>query len=300
MNFWVIVCALALNIATGWLFKPYTVWITRLYAKTAKHFSLKKYKTGVVCGGILSVAGIAVIWFVVDHVVMLLQYQSEIYLYITYGLVIYFCTGCGQTAGIIRKFAGNTGNTLFVRQLFGYMLVKDSDKAENVKFKRIFSGAVSKLIVEKIVMPFLLIMIFGAGATAAYAFISHFANADNHEEMTVHGYAAVATTINKYASLPGYAILSMLLWAIKWVLNMKFSVKKLKFAERCGKQLYSFENGGSLTDSFVKKTAVAVYACTVIMLLLLVSVYIFVQAALAALGLDEYWDFWSGKNIKKE
>ena len=152
------------------------------------------------------------------------------------------------------------------------MLVKDSGKAENVKFKRMFSGAVSKLIAEKIVMPFLLIMIFGAGATAAYAFISHFANADNHEEMTVHGYAAVATTINKYASLPGYAILSMLLWAIKWVLNMKFSVKKLKFAERCGKQLYSFENGGSLTDSFVKKTAVAVYACTAIMFLLLLIV----------------------------
>lgn len=300
MNFWVIICTLTLNIATGWLFKPYTTWITHLHARLAQRLSVKKYKTVVRCGGAIAIICAIFIWFIVDHLIMLSEYQSEVYSYIAYGIVIYFCTCCGQITGIIRKFSGNTKNTVFVRQLFGYMLVPEASKAESNKFKKLFVQATVRLIAEKILMPFMLLLIFGAGATVAYSFINHFARSDNSEEMTSHGYASTAIFLNRIISAPGYAVLSLLLWAVKWILNMKFCFKGYKIHERCEKQLSAFESSPMLTEHFIKSTGAVVYACTVMMLLILISVYIFVQAALAAFGLDEYWDFWSGKNINNE
>lgn len=300
MNFWVVICALALNIATGWLFKPYALWITRLHTGLAQRLSAKKYKTVVRYGGTIAIACAIFIWFIVDYLIMLLEYQSEVYSYIAYGVVIYFCTCCGQITGIIRKFSGNTKNTVFIRQLFGYMLVPDAAKAESNRFKKLFSQATVRLVAEKIVMPFMLLLVFGAGATAAYSFINHFASSDNSEEMTLHGYAATAVSLNKIISAPGYAMLSLLLWAVKWILNMKFCFKGYKLHERCEKQLSAFESSPMLTERFIRSTGAIVYACTVMMLLILISLYIFVQAAFAAFGLDEYWDFWSGKNINKE
>lgn len=300
MNFWVVICALALNIATGWLFKPYALWITRLHTSLAQRLSVKKYKTFVRYGGAIAIACAIFIWFIVDYLIMLLEYQSEVYSYIAYGVVIYFCTCCGQITGILRKFSGNTKNTVFIRQLFGYMLVPDATKAESNRFKKLFSQATVRLVAEKIIMPFMLLLIFGAGATAAYSFINHFAISDNSEKMTLHGYASTAVSINKIISTPGYAVLSLLLWAVKWILNMKFCFKGYKLRERCEKQLSAFENSPMLTERFIRSTGAIVYACTVMMLLILIALYIFVQAAFAAFGLDEYWDFWSGKNINKE
>ena len=65
-------------------------------------------------------------------------------------------------------------------------------------------------------------------------------------------------------------------------------------------QIAALANDEKLTDNYVKTLNVTVYMCAVLLLLLLISVYVFIQTALAALGLDEYWDFWNGSNINNE
>ena len=300
MNFWVMISALMLNMLTGWLFRPYTGWITRIHVSAARSLAAKKYKTSVMCGRIVAIAGLVLIWIAVDYTIMLLEYQSKIYSYIIYGLIVYFCTGCGQVAGIIRKFKGNTGNDSFIRQLLGYMLVPNAEKLDKNRFKKDFTNASVRLIAERIIMPFIILMFLGAGAVTAYAFINHFAHSDSHDDVESHGYALTAIKLNNVISWLGYAVLSLLLWAIKWVFGMKFSFKNVKFRQRCAMQIAALANDEKLTDNYVKTLNANTYMCAVLLLLLLISVYVFIQTALAALGLDEYWDFWNGSNINNE
>lgn len=299
MNFVVIVCAVLLNIILGRLFLPYARGIVGIHIAASKYFAKKPYKKSVAWGTVFTFIGIISIWIIIDHMIMLLEYQSKIYGYILYGLTCFFCLGTGQLLGILRKCADNTDNRPFLKQLFEIMLIPELKKLADVSYKKAFTVATARIIAEKIIVPSVIMLFFGAGATVAYAFVNTLAWSDNHIEISAHGFAKSAVTVNRYISWIGYVILSLILWAFKWVFGMRFENKTGKYRERAAMQLFEFSKGNQLTKKYVKHVMRLVYGCTLVVFLMLIAVYIFIVTTLAALGLDEYWDFWNGAGIKR-
>ncbi len=299
MELLIIAGALLLNILTARLFKPYPQWVVRSHAGAANYFAGKKYRTCVRMGGVAAILTAGLIWAVVDIGGRLLSEQSDIYGYIITGITVYFGIACGQTAGILTKYIKHHQNGVYTRQLLGYLLAENSEHLENNRLRKVFTSTLVRVMAERIVMPAILYFILGNGSVWAYLFINTFAWSDNHTEIKAHGYQAIAIKLNRIISAPGYAALSLLLWIVKWIFGLRFSFKDGTFKSRCLKQTDKLCGSDNDDENYIRGMRVTVYACCVLMLPLLLSVYMFIQTTMAAIGLDAYWDFWSGKNIGK-
>ncbi len=295
MDFLIIAGALLFNILTARVFMPYTLWITKAHCGVSGSLFKKRYKTVARWGVFVAVFGALLIWTAVDTASMFLQVLSPVYNYILTALIVYFFISCGQITGIFKKMKRNLHNEVYMKQLFGYLLVKDSEKLDDAKYQKAFTEVTARLIAEKIVMPALLLFILGNGAVLAYAFINGMAYSDNYTELKAHGYADFAIKLNRALSLPGYFVLSGLLWAVKWIFNLKFKVKSEGFRERCIKQIAGFSSTDRFDRNCIRSARALVYSCTLLLLPIVFSIYIFIQTVLAAIELDMYWDFWNGK-----
>ncbi len=299
MYFIVVIGALLLNLLAGRLFSPYCGWIVSSHVSMANKFSDRKFKTVRLWGAVISVLMFVIVWTAVELAFLFLQVQSEVYAYIIYGLSVFGFIQCGQLIGRMKKLYGNLENAVYLKQIFASLLVKDGASLNNQSYKKAFTATVSRIFAERIITTSILLLILGPGAAAGYIFLNTFANSDHSEKLISHGFFDVAIRINGIISFPGYAVLSLIMWCIKWVTGRKFEKKTCRIRTRPAAQLFEFSESKSLDDSMISAVIKVIYFGTILLGLMLTAGYIFVESVFAALGLDEYWNFWNGKNIDK-
>ena len=299
MYFIVIVGALLLNMIVGRLFSPFPGFIVNAHISAANSFSKYRYRTSRFWGAVITIILFVIIWAAVQLALLFLQAQSVIYAYIIYGLSVFAFVQCGQLCGKVRKLKGELENEVYVREIFSSLLARDAKLLDRQNIKKIFSATVTKIVAERIITSALLLLILGPGASAAYIFLNTLANSDDSERIKSHGFADFAIKLNNIISYPGYLILSLVFWCIKWVTGLKYEKKTEKIKLRPAAQLSEFSSSRELEDDFIGRTEILIYASTVLFALIVAACYVFIEAAFAAIGLDEYWNFWNGKNIGK-
>ncbi len=301
MNIWVVLIALGLNILAGRVFRPYSSVIINLSAEFSRKTAKWRYKKIVMLSTVIIALIAVIIWVAVDCAILFLQYNSKIYAYMCNTAAIFLCLGCGQFSALTSKIAKNEGNDVYVKQLFSYLLIKDAERLDRKNYKKAFNEATVRYIAERIVAPAVIMLVLGAGALLAYTFINTVARCDDAEDVETHGFAVGAIKINRAFSWCGYVMLTLFLWAAKWVCGIKKSFKNVNdLAKRCEAQLECFDADVKFTKKTAKTANAAMYVITAATLLVVIAFYIFIQAVFATLGLDEYWDFWNGENTGEE
>lgn len=293
MDFIIIFAAMAANVITARIFKPYTHWIIAIFNDISEYFGKKTYKKASRIGAFITIVSAVLIWLTSDLLIAALSSGSYIYRYIIYALTVYFTVCIGQTVGVLSELSKNVSNAEHTESLMKEFFVTGFKKRDEMNQKRLIVRALARVLAEKIVMPLLLIVIFGPPVTLVYAFVNTLARSDMSENVKRHGFADLAVKLNNIVSVPAYEVLSLALFAANWVLSVKSDCKGLKLYEKCEKRLLSFDKDRALTKTYVTILKSIIIGMAFVLFIALLCAYIFVQAVFAGMGLDDYIDNWN-------
>lgn len=293
MNFIIIFSAMIANVITAKIFKPYTHWQVTFFTRIAEYFEKKTYKKAFRFGTAFTLVATVLIWVSVDLLAAALFDKSYIYRYIVYGLTVYFTVCVGQVMGILSKISGNFSDEDYVFVLTEEFLIPDWNGTKAINAKKVFVKAFARILAEKIIMPLLLIMIFGPSVTLAYAFLNTLARSDLSQAVKSHGFADFAIRLNNLVSLPAYMVTSFALFVANWVFNVKIGCKKMRFVSKCETRLSAFENDKNLSSAYIKTLKTLTCGIAFTFAFAVLCAYIFMQAAFAGMGLDDYIDYWN-------
>ncbi len=295
MDFIFIFLVLIANILTARLFLPYTMWMVRFLAARSNDLARKKYSVVAKWGRAVTVVAVVLIWVGVEWLDGVASKQSSFYSYLITALTVYFCVGVGQVTAILSKLYKNTENDTYTRQLWSYLLIPCVDKVDHTNSSKIVTGALVRLIAERVMMPLLLVYTLGEGAALAYVFVNTFARSDGHESIKAHGFADFAIKVNNFVSQPGYWVMNAVLVVFCWFLGVKRSYKGAKITEKCTARV-SVITDWIINPAYYRRISLLLPWMAVLAALAFTSVYIFIQAVLAVAGLGEYIDFWEKGN----
>lgn len=293
MDFIVIFAAMAANVITARIFKPYTNWIVSLFNELSEFFGKKTYKKASRFGVIFAIAVIVIILAGVEIATSALYTKSYVYRYIIYAVTVYFTVCVGQIVGMMSKLSKNLSDADYCEQLMKELFIAGVKKQDDTNRTKFFVKGFARVLAEKTVMPLLLIVVFGPAVTLAYAFINTMARSDLNENVKKHGFADFAIKLNNIVSIPAYIMLSFALFIANWVFSIKSARKKMKFVDKCEYRLLLFGKSDKLTKAYVNTLKWLTVGMVFVILLALLCVYIFVQAVVAGMGLDDYIDYWN-------
>ena len=243
-------------------------------------------------GGIWCVLGMVILWLACEGA---LAFLSDYSLYYARGaalLIFVFTLGIGPLTGLYGKIKKGFENEVFLRDRLS-LLLNDGLSCEKNRFQKLFYAGTVRYTAERVIAPLLIGAYLGADFLLAYAFLNSFAASDLSPECQGHGYASVALILNKIVTAPAYWLLFLVLRVYLWICQRKAPKAQGTFAQRCGALIQAAPKT-SFSAEGMKGARWTLAAVVVLTLLLAAALYLFVNALLAAAGLDQYWNFWNG------